>query len=108
MLKPPAFQQPCLATRNLPYINLEEVAEMSLANGGVLGTGQTVWIEASSKPAVASCTAFVEGIGLVKVDARWLAKTEAVARQPEVLDEVSMAAQTLPGMLLRAPQLSRQ
>ncbi len=74
MLKPQVFQQANVAVHNLPYTVLEESLRDSLGTGGVLGSGQLVWTEASLavRPRPHSAIGFVDGIGMVCVDPRWL------------------------------------
>lgn len=74
MLKPQVFQQANVAFRNMPYTVLEGSLSDSIDSGGVLGSGQLVWTE-DCLPAIArphSARAFVDGIGMVMVDPRWL------------------------------------
>ena len=75
MLKPQVFQQANVAVRNLPYTVLEESLRDSVDTGGVLGSGQLVWTEDSFavRPRPHSARAYVDGIGMVMVDPRWLA-----------------------------------
>ncbi len=74
MLKPQIFQQANVAIRNLPYTVLQESLRDSIDSGGVLGSGQLVWTESSFtvRPRPCSAIAFVDGIGMVCVDPRWL------------------------------------
>ncbi len=74
MLKPQVFQQANVAFRNIPYTVLEGSLRDSIDTGGVLGSGQVVWTENSMKalPRPHSARAFVDGIGMVMVDPRWL------------------------------------
>lgn len=74
MLKPQGFQQENVAIRNLPYIAMEDSLRESLDAGGVLGSGQVVWTEATvaARPRPHSAMAYVDGIGVVRVDPRWL------------------------------------
>lgn len=114
MLKPHVFQQPCVATRNLPYINLDGPLNAGFSNGGVIGTGQVVWLEESTARKIGStaANAFVEGIGVVSIDARWLTKTEIETAQPmrasESLADLSLPVQPVHGAILSASQLSRR
>jgi hypothetical protein len=74
-VKPPAFQKRYLALQPIPYSFLETSGRTS-STGGVLRSGQCVWlddaIQRNHRPK--SVQAFVESIGLVLVDPRWLKK----------------------------------
>lgn len=74
MLRPQVFQQANVAVRNLPYTVLEESLRDSIDTGGVLGSGQLVWTEMSftASPRPHSAIGFVDGIGMILVDPRWL------------------------------------
>lgn len=74
MLKPQVFQQAHIAVHNLPYTVLEGSLRDSTDTGGVLGSGQLVWTESlfASRPRPHSAIAYVDGIGMVRVDPRWL------------------------------------
>lgn len=74
MLKPQVFQQANVAVRNLPYTVLEESLRDSIDTGGVLGSGQLVWTESllPARPRPHSAIGFVDGIGMIRVDPRWL------------------------------------
>ncbi len=74
MLKPQGFQQENIAVRNLPYIAMEDNLRESQDAGGVLGSGQIVWTEAAlaTRPLPHSAMAYIEGIGVVRIDPRWL------------------------------------
>ena len=74
MHKPQVFQQANIAVRNLPYTVLEDSLRDSVDTGGVLGSGQLVWTESSltARPHPHSAIGFVDGIGMIRVDPRWL------------------------------------
>ena len=74
MLKPQVFQQANVALRNLPYTVLEGSFRDPIDTGGVLGSGQLVWTESSfpAQPRPHIARAYVDGIGMVMVDPRWL------------------------------------
>lgn len=75
MLRPSAFQNPHIVLRNLPYLAADETAVEAPALGGVLGCGQTVWTAETFTSPVRprSAVAFIEGIGKVRIDPRWIA-----------------------------------
>ena len=73
MLRPQVFQQAHIAVRNLPYTTLEDSMNDPIDTGGVLGSGHLVWTESAfSRPCPNSAVAFVDGIGMVRVDPRCL------------------------------------
>ena len=69
MVKPETFQTPLITLRNTPYDMLTGHSE-----GGVLGRGRVIWTPDPSVPSKRprSTTAFVEEIGTVIIDGRWL------------------------------------
>ena len=79
MLKPQLFQQANVTVRNLPYTVLEGSFRDSIDTGGVLGSGQLVWTEdsVSIRPRLHIAVCFVDGIGMVHVDPRWLVALRA-------------------------------
>ena len=74
MSRPQAFQQSHVALRNLPYAYADGSLSEPSDLGGVLGSGQIVWTEQAfaSRVRPSSAVGFVEGIGMVHVDPRWL------------------------------------
>jgi hypothetical protein len=85
MNKPSAFQEPHVTLRNLPYICINGAAEESATQGDVLGKGQLVWVHGHPKlTASRKMSVFVEGVGIVSVDSRWLSKQ--IALRPERAD----------------------
>ncbi len=74
MPPPQTFQQSHVALQNLPYAYAENTSTEAFPFGGVLGLGQVVWTEQAyaSRIRPKSALAFVEGIGMVHVDPRWL------------------------------------
>ncbi len=69
MNKPVAFRQPYVAARNMPYLF---GAPSTQPYGGVLSKGQIVWMDDASSVRLNPAPAFVDGIGLILVDPRWL------------------------------------
>lgn len=80
MMKPETYGETCVIVRNLPYECEDDRRGPSTA-GGVLGKGSVVWVErrdgnrngSVSSSRTGSVTAYVEGIGVVSVDPRYLA-----------------------------------
>ena len=74
MDKPEAFQQPYTAAQNIPYLCGDSSNHTSFSSGGVLGRGQVVWLHTplKSKARSSEASAFVDGIGLVSLNPRWL------------------------------------
>jgi hypothetical protein len=72
MTKPDEFREAYVAIQNIPYLR---ESPQDLAGGGVLAKGQLVWIQtmfdAEERPI--SISAFVDDIGIISLDARWLA-----------------------------------
>ena len=75
MVKPETFQKPCVALRHVPYL-----FEENSPTGGVLGRGQTVWVQNDCDPQKAphAARAFVENVGVVSLDPRWLVSADAL------------------------------
>ena len=89
MLKPVAFQYPHIAFRNIPYACTSSYPHKdSVHSGGVIGRGQTVWVEtplvsAARQP---SALVYVENVGIVSLDPRWLVEADIFrdgVRSPE-------------------------
>ena len=73
MLRPDAFQRPHIALGNLPYQVVTESSTPSLPEGGVLKTGRVVWTrELLTRARHRQALAFIEDIGTVLLDSRWL------------------------------------
>jgi hypothetical protein len=74
MDKPQTFRKQYITRQNLPYVFGETASVPRSLYCGVLGRGQIVWMDevahSGRRPIPAS--AFVDGIGLISVDARWL------------------------------------
>jgi len=72
MTKPNEFWEVYIAIQNIPY---SRESPQGLASGGVLAKGQLVWvqtmIDAEERPI--SISAFVDNIGIISLDPRWLA-----------------------------------
>jgi hypothetical protein len=79
MFRPDVFKQPYCAIRAVPYLCGDGSAQDS--SGGVLGRGQTVWTKEAyeSKGYPASAVAFVDGVGIVSLDTRWLVRADIIS-----------------------------
>lgn len=77
MQRPKSFQWPFAASRNIPYQCVDGEGQGS-ASGGVLSEGQKVWLSSDvrSTEQFAQTMAFVEGVGLVCLETRWLIPVE--------------------------------
>ena len=77
MAKPRAFKQSYIALHSIPYTEggdgSDHKAEIS---GGVLGIGQTVWADHLHQWQPARVTAFLDSVGVVSLDPRWLVTPE--------------------------------
>ena len=78
MFRPETFQQPYVALRNIPYVYGDSSSGQESPSGGVLGAGQTVWTKEFKLKKSCSATAFVEGVGIVSLDPRWLVRGDAL------------------------------
>jgi len=94
---PEPFRQPYLAIQNIPYHCEDASTKISHASGGVLRRGQAVWTEESYRPGhpVRSVRAFVETIGVVSLDPRWLVRaSEASTTQPTTTSTGTLTSTT--------------
>ena len=73
--RPMLFRERYLAAQSLAY-RFVDVSGKPSPSGGVLCSGQSVWLEAviQRNRLPSSIRAFVESVGLVVVDPRWLKK----------------------------------
>ena len=71
MTKPSEFREVYIAIQNIPYLR---ESPQELVSGGVLAKGQLVWVQtmfnAEERPTI---SAFVDDVGVISLDARWLA-----------------------------------
>jgi hypothetical protein len=83
MTRPATFQNPHIALQNLPYSSVNGSASEAPTLGGVLCCGQIVWtaepFTMSQRPR--SALAFVEGIGTVRIDPRWITTAARTSRE---------------------------
>lgn len=77
MRRPSAFRRPFSTARNIPYQCVDRDGRGS-ESGGVLSAGQRVWLPETKKSVAefAQTTAFVEEVGLVCLETRWLIPLE--------------------------------
>ncbi len=80
MVKPAIFQQPYVTARNVTYAYTDESVANQPSLEGVLGSGQVVWVRETYAPRARprSAVGFVDGIGIVVVDPRWLTRAQAL------------------------------
>ena len=81
MLRPADFSKPHRTTNVAPYQMITsptDLPERGSSNGGVFHRGQIVWTQEAPAPVSLANTAigFVEGLGHVLVDRRFLKLTE--------------------------------
>ena len=83
MQRPDSFQLPYVVMRNLPYRSIQDSFEAEQRDGGVLRTGETVWTVEDYRlgRCPRSATAFVDGVGVVALDPRWLAQANILAAE---------------------------
>ena len=85
MNRPQEFQAVCRAVQNMPYRFASGSSDDAADSGGVLGKGQLVWTcrreNTTGRPT--SITAFVDDLGLISLDSRWLTSEAIPLRQGE-------------------------
>lgn len=86
MLRPKAFQQRSIASRNIPYL-CGAPDERDPAHGGVLHRGQAVWTkpDAVLNRNVRWEAAYVEGVGVISINPHWLKRANLVEREADSL-----------------------
>jgi hypothetical protein len=74
MVRPECFKAPYVTSRNVPYSPAGTWPAEKFLGGGVLAKGQTVWLECTREKESAETfvPAFVEHLGSIVVDARFL------------------------------------
>jgi hypothetical protein len=79
MHKPEMFRTPYVAMRHVPYV-FGDGTKGTVASGGVLSRGQTVWTEDDYEPRRVQRTTkvFVEGLGIVSLEGRWLVRADVL------------------------------
>ena len=78
MIKPQAFQVRYITLQNLPY-TFGEPQRANTAVGGVLSKGRLVWAQRPYDLGEhgGSAAAFVDDIGIISLDPRWLSGLES-------------------------------
>ena len=110
MTKPHEFREVYIAIQNIPYYRESQ----DLASGGVLAKGQLVWVQtmfdAEERPI--SISAFVDDIGIISLDPRWLAVAKCtdgeIADNPVVtvlMDRVASLEELICHLLRRNEEL---
>ncbi len=74
MAKPGSFKYSYVALHNIPYIEAGE--SYSASCGGVLGRGEVVWTDHLHQEDPSRVKAFLESVGVVSLDPRWLVPPE--------------------------------
>lgn len=74
MAKPPAYKYSYVALHSIPY--LEGDGSENLACGGVIRKGEVVWTDHLHQRQPAQVTAFLDPVGFVSLDPRWLVPPE--------------------------------
>ncbi len=69
MARPPSFKYSYIALHNIPYTEGDGTAS---ACGGVVPQGEVVWTNHLHQKHPAQVTAFLEPVGVVCLDPRWL------------------------------------
>ena len=76
MNKPVAFRQPYVAARNMPHLFGDHPIQ---TYGGVLSRGQIIWMDDACSAGPNPAPAFVDGMGLISIDPRWLLTQQSKA-----------------------------
>lgn len=79
MQKPEKFEKPYRTWCSIPYTMMLETSFQPTSNGGVLDAGQLLWTRQTlpSPSSARVALAFVDGIGTVLIDPRWLTTENA-------------------------------
>lgn len=81
MGRPQSFKYAFVALHNIPYAELDEQRRVQ-ASGGVLSEGQVVWADHLHQWQPSMAMAFLESVGVVALDPRWLVPAEMYQREP--------------------------
>ena len=76
MAKPHVFKQSYVALHSIPYIEISGSEPEEGLSGGVLGAGQVVWADHLHQKQPSRVTAFLDSVGVVSLDPRWLVTPE--------------------------------
>ena len=83
MTKPENYGETCVLVRDVPYECQDEQTKGTPAVGGVFRKGQVVWVEPQARATqpkskgFTSIHGYVEHIGMVSLDPRFLAQVSA-------------------------------
>lgn len=88
-MRPEGFTRPCRTSNITPYqiiTHPADIPERGSSNGGVFHRGQIVWTQSSeASQTLAHTTAgFVDGLGYVLLDPRYLKEAEIVSSPLEL------------------------
>ena len=85
MVKPEAFQHQYTTLNTLPYSCVGNDRASASFSGGVLRRGETVWVEwdARALRRPKDTVAYVEGVGLITLNAERLIRADALKPLPE-------------------------
>ena len=70
------FKQSYIALHSIPYSEVSGSGTEEGVAGGVLGAGQVVWADHLHQRQPARVTAFLDSVGVVSLDPRWLVTPE--------------------------------
>ncbi len=83
MGRPQSFKYAFVALHHTPYTEVDEQRRVR-PSGGVLSEGQIVWADHLHQWQPSLATAFVESVGVVALDPRWLVPAEEYQRNPNL------------------------
>lgn len=72
MARPQVFKNSYVALHSIPYTEVDAGEPSTRVGNGVVGAGQVVWADHLHQRQPARVTAFVESVGVVSLDPRWL------------------------------------
>lgn len=79
MGRPESYKYSYIALHNIPYVagtGTEFADTVDGSCGGVVGAGQVVWADHLHQRQPARVTAFLDSVGVVSLDPRWLVPPE--------------------------------
>ena len=76
MAKPQIFKHSFVALHSIPYTEENGSGQSDGLCGGVLGAGQVVWANHLHQRQPSRVTAFLDSVGIVSLDPRWLVTPE--------------------------------
>lgn len=79
MAKPQSYKYSYVALHSIPYIEADEVHSANC--GGVLGRGEVVWTPHLHQQRASQVTAYVDSVGVISLDPRWLVSPELYGAQ---------------------------